>query len=71
MFVRIKTKAGQIKQTEVSDDDVPVLEQAFVQNEVVTDFDPPLGERHVGIRPDFLEKMMAIAGKFTGRTDAA
>lgn len=63
MFVRIKTSAGQIKRTEISDDEESVLEHAFVHNEVINQFDEPLAQRHDGLRDDVMEKILAIPGK--------
>ncbi len=60
MFVRIKTKSGQIKRTEVDPDSDSILEQAFIQNELVSDFEKPLPQRYDGFREDMIEKMIAI-----------
>ncbi|MDO5758793.1 MAG: hypothetical protein Q4P24_15155, partial [Rhodobacterales bacterium] len=56
MFVRIKAANGQIKRTEVNYDREEILEQAFVQNEIVTDFDRPLTQRYEAFRDDMLHK---------------
>lgn len=61
MFVRIKAANGQIKRTEVNYDGDEILEQAFVQNEIVTDFDPPLTQRYEAFRNDMIEKMLEVA----------
>lgn len=61
IFVRIKTEAGQIRQTEIDPDVENVLEQAFVRNEIVKEFSSPLSQRHSGLRSDMMEKMIAIA----------
>lgn len=61
MFVRIKAANGQIKRTEVNFDGDEILEQAFVQNEIVTDFDPPLTQRYEAFRDDMLQKMVEVA----------
>lgn len=61
MFVRIKAANGQIKRTEVNYDGEEILEQAFVQNEIVTDFDPPLTQRYQAFRDDMLQKMVEVA----------
>lgn len=61
VFVRIKADNGQIRRTEVQHDGEEILEQAFIQNEIVTDFDPPLGQRHDGFREDMIRKMIEVA----------
>ncbi len=61
MFVRIKAANGQIKRTEVHYDGEEILEQAFIQNEIVTDFDPPLTQRYEAFRNDMLQKMVEVA----------
>jgi hypothetical protein len=60
MFVRIKANTGQIKRTEVLDSKESVLEQAFVHNELVSDFATPLAQRHEMLREDVVSKMLAI-----------
>lgn len=60
MFVRIRTAAGQIKRAEVTDGEEPVLEQAFVHNELISDFNEPLAQRHDGLRDDVVQKILAI-----------
>lgn len=61
IFVRIKAANGQIKQTEVRHNGEEILEQAFVQNEIVNDFDPPLTQRYEAFRQDMIQKMVEIA----------
>jgi len=61
VFVRIKAANGQIKRTEVQHDGEEILEQAFIQNEIVSDFDPPLGQRHEAFREDMIQKMTEVA----------
>jgi len=63
LFVRIKTAAGQVKQTEVINVEESTLEQAFIQNEKIEGFDRPLAQRHEGIRQDIIEKMLKIPNK--------
>lgn len=63
IFIRIKADNGQIKRTEVEHNADEILEQAFVLNEVVTDFDPPLPHRYDDFRDDMLTKMIEIATK--------
>ena len=63
MFVRIKTAAGQIRRTEVPDDDLAVLEQAFVHNEIIRDFNEPLAQRHKEPRDDVIAKMLDIPAR--------
>ena len=65
MFVRIETEAGQIKTTEVDPDSDQMLEAAFVQNEVIADFEDPLRARHAEIRADVVQKMAAKALQVT------
>ena len=63
MFVRIKSANGQIKRTEVKHHhhDEEILEQAFIQSEIVSDFDQPLTSRYEGFRHDLLQKMREVA----------
>jgi len=61
IFVRIKADNGQIKRTEVHHNGNEILEQAFVQNEIVSDFDPPLTQRYKAFRQDMIQKMLAVA----------
>jgi len=61
IFVRIKADNGQIRRTEVHHDGDEILEQAFVQNEMVSDFDPPLTQRYENFRSDMIRKMRSVA----------
>lgn len=61
MFIRIKADNGQIKRTEVEHNGDEILEQAFVQNELVSDFEEPLTQRYNEHRNDMIEKMTEIA----------
>lgn len=61
IFVRIKAANGQIKRTEIEQDGDEILEQAFVQNEIVNDFDQPLTQRYEAFRQDMIQKMIEIA----------
>jgi hypothetical protein len=61
MFIRIKAANGQIKRTEVDYGGEEILEQAFVQNEIVNDFDPPLTQRYEDFRDDMIQKMLVVA----------
>ena len=61
MFVRIKAGNGQVKRTEVNYHGEDILEQAFIQNEFVTDFDQPLTQRYNDFRDDMIQKMLAVA----------
>lgn len=61
IFVRIKADNGQIRRTEVEHNADEILEQAFVLNEVVTGFDPPLTQRYDDFRGDMVEKMTQLA----------
>ena len=60
-FVRIKAENGQVKRTEIDPNRDDVLEQMFVQNEIVSGFDPPLEQRHEAFRQDMLDRMAGIA----------
>lgn len=66
VFVRIKAANGQIKRTEVHHNGDEILEQAFVQNEIVNEFDPPLTQRYEAFRQDMVEKMIAVADAVGG-----
>lgn len=66
IFVRIKADNGQIKRTEVHHNGEEILEQAFVQNEIVSDFDPPLTQRYEAFRQDMIQKMLEVAGNVGG-----
>lgn len=61
IFVRIKADNGQIRRTEVHHDGDEILEQAFVQNEIVSDFDSPLTQRYETFRQDMVKKMIEVA----------
>jgi hypothetical protein len=61
IFVRIKAANGQIKRTEVHHNGDEILEQAFVQNEIVNEFDPPLTQRYEVFRQDMIHKMIDVA----------
>ncbi|WP_143103468.1 hypothetical protein [Albimonas pacifica] len=61
IFVRIKADNGQIRRTEVHHNGDEILEQAFVQNEIVSDFDPPLPPRYEDFRQDMIRKMVEVA----------
>ena len=61
IFVRIKVANGQIKRTEVHHNGDEILEQAFVQNEIVSEFDPPLTQRYEDFRRDMIQKMVEVA----------
>jgi hypothetical protein len=60
VFVRIKAENGQIKKTEVQISDGEILEQAFIQNEIVGNFENDLPQRYSGFRSDMLKKMKKI-----------
>ena len=63
MLIRIKTGNGQLKRTQVDLDGEEILEQAFVENEIVNDFDSPLTQRYEVFRDDMIEKIAKIGGK--------
>ena len=63
VFLRIKAENGQLKQTEISQNRAEILEQAFVQNEIVKDFDEPLPQRYPEFRQDVIEKMQSLEKK--------
>lgn len=69
MFVRIKTTAGQIRRTQVDEHRENILEQAFVQNEYVGDFDTPLTQRHDRLRDDMISKISGIAKQLGERNE--
>lgn len=66
IFVRIKAANGQIKRTEVHHNGDEILEQAFVQNEIVNEFDPPLTQRYEVFRQDMIQKMIDVANNVGG-----
>lgn len=70
MFIRIKTAEGQIRRTEVDDNDENILAQAFIRNEIVNDFATPLSQAHSGLRDDMIGKMRTIARDLRGRDKA-
>ena len=63
LFVRIKTASGQIKRTEakVHENGKEILENTFVQNEIVTDFKQPLPQRYNEFHREMIQKMIEIA----------
>jgi len=61
MFIRIKTANNQIKSTQVDYNNDDILEQAFIQNEAVTDFSNPLPQRYENFHDEMIEKMSKIA----------
>ena len=63
MFVRIKDDGeGTIKRAEI-DPDTDFLEDAFIQTELLKDFETPLEQAHAGIRDDMVVKMLKIMEK--------
>lgn len=60
VFVRIKADNGQVRQTEIMYDGTEALEQAFIQNELVRDFETPLTQRYNRLRADMVEKIQAV-----------
>ena len=62
VYIRIKTEEQQIKRTKIQNVD-EFLEEAFVQNEVVTNFKQPLTQRYENLRSEMIEKMISIADK--------
>ena len=63
MFVRIKDDdEGTIKRTEI-DPDTDFLEDAFIQTELLKDFETPLEQAHANIRTDMVAKMLKIMEK--------
>lgn len=60
IYVRIKTGSGQIKQTEIDVDNAQVLEQAFIQNEIVSDFDEALPSRYSEFHPQMVAKVRML-----------
>lgn len=61
VFVRIKAENGQIKRSEIDLAAGEILEQAFVLNEAVTDFEPDLPQRYESFRADMIDKIRAVA----------
>jgi hypothetical protein len=61
VFVRIKADNSQIKRSEIAQNADEILEQAFVLNEIITDFEIPLNSRHDDFRDDIIQKMMSLA----------
>ncbi len=63
LFIRIKTASGQVKRTEakvhVNGEDI--LENTFVQNEKVTDFEKDLPQRYDNFNREMVQKMIEIA----------
>jgi len=66
MFIRIKDDEGKIKRTKI-DPDTDFLENAFVQTEILRDFDKPLEQACDSIRSDILSKMFKIACRISGK----
>ena len=64
IYIRIKTPENQTKRTEIRNVE-NFLEEAFVQNEMVENFDRPLTQRYENLRTDMIEKMVAIADNLT------
>jgi hypothetical protein len=60
-FVRIKTVSGQINRTSIDVERDEILEQVFIQNEIVKDFNENLNQRHDALRQDMIRKMAEIA----------
>lgn len=68
MFIRIKDDAdGSIKRAEI-DPETNFLENAFIQTELLKDFDAPLEQAHAEVRADMLSKMIKIMDKTLKRT---
>lgn len=65
----IKTAAGQLKRTEVMNVEEETLEQAFVHNERISDFNTPLEQRHDGLRNDVVEKILAIPDRLNHKDE--
>ena len=60
MFVRIKSSSGQIKRTEVKQNE-EILEQVFLLNERIHDFSEPLPPRYEEISNEVRDKIIAKA----------
>lgn len=60
IFVRIKTSDGQIKRTEVDIEKGEILEQTFVQNELVDNFSQPLPTHYEVFHDDMIRKMIEV-----------
>ncbi len=63
MLVRIKASNGQIKQTEVLLDSAELLEQAFIQNEVISGFDGLLPSRYDKFHEEVSEQMRNLGSE--------
>ncbi|GAA6212384.1 hypothetical protein NBRC116602_21250 [Hyphomicrobiales bacterium 4NK60-0047b] len=61
IFVKIKASNGSEKKTEITHGKEEVLEQAFIQNEVVNNFETPLPQSYECIREDMIAKMVLLA----------
>lgn len=68
MFVRIKDHEGTIKRAEI-DPATDFLSDAFIQTELLKDFEKPLDQAHASIRDDMLSKMLRIMDKMLKRTE--
>ena len=66
VFVKIKTEDGYVKRAKVHHNGDEILEQAFVQYELVDDFDKPLPQRYQTFRDDMIQKMREVAKKVGG-----
>ncbi|MXO50149.1 hypothetical protein GRI42_02380 [Erythrobacter gaetbuli] len=62
-YVRIKTENGQVKRTEIDLDNAQMLEQSFIQNEVVSDFNEPLPARYATFHPELVAKVRELGAK--------
>lgn len=62
MFIRIKDDEGIVKRTEI-DPDSDFLEDAFIQTELLKDFESTLEQAHASIRTDMLSKMIRLMEK--------
>jgi hypothetical protein len=60
VYVRIKAENSQIKRSEIAQDAGEILEQSFVLNEVITDFEMPLSSRYDDFREDVIRKMVSL-----------
>lgn len=60
MLVRIKTASGQTKTTQIDSNYDEVLEQAFIQNEVIGGFDERLPSKYENFHEGVLGKILQI-----------
>ena len=63
IFVRIKAENGQVSRTKVRPNADEILEQAFVQHEIVNEFELPLPSRYKKFHEEMIQKMVEVTRK--------